>query len=106
VDSIPSSRGQEDHVSMGSISATKLVQVLENVETVLGIELLCAAQALDFRKPLRPGRGVEVAHAFVREYVAHREVDAEFGDDMAACARIVREAELMGPLRREIGELA
>jgi histidine ammonia-lyase len=106
VDSIPSSRGQEDHVSMGSISATKLLQVLENVETVLGIELLCAAQALDFRKPLRPGRGVEVAHAFVREHVAHREVDAEFGDDMAACARVIREAELLGPLWREIGELA
>ncbi|MEJ2535435.1 MAG: imidazolonepropionase, partial [Gammaproteobacteria bacterium] len=58
VDSIPTSLGQEDHVSMGSISALKLLGVLHNVERVLAVELLTAAQALDFRRPLRPGRGV------------------------------------------------
>ena len=62
VDSIPTSLGQEDHVSMGSVSALKLLQVFENVETVLAIEVLTAAQALDYRLPLRPGRGVEAAH--------------------------------------------
>ena len=52
-DSIPSSQGQEDHVSMGSNSATKLVRVLDNVEEVLGIELLNAVQALEFRRPAK-----------------------------------------------------
>ena len=66
VDSIPTSLGQEDHVSMGSISALKLLRVFENVETVLAIEVLTAAQALDYRLPLRPGRGVEAAHQLVR----------------------------------------
>ena len=62
VDSIPTSLGQEDHVSMGSISALKLLTVLRNVERVLAVEFLTAAQALDFRAPLKPGRGVLVAH--------------------------------------------
>ncbi|HJZ56701.1 MAG TPA: histidine ammonia-lyase, partial [Gemmataceae bacterium] len=58
VDSIPTSLGQEDHVSMGSVAALKLLQVYRNVETVLAVEVLTAAQALDYRLPLRPGRGV------------------------------------------------
>src|SRR5699024_11375798 len=63
VDSIPTSLGQEDHVSMGSISALKLLEVFHNVEQVLAIELFTAAQALDFREPLRPGKGVEQARS-------------------------------------------
>lgn len=105
VDSIPSSRGQEDHVSMGSIGAVKLLQVMENVERVLGIELLCAAQALDFRQPLRPGRGVEVAHRYVRQHVVHRKADEEFADDLAACRRIVAEAEMLHPVSGAVGPL-
>lgn len=95
VDSIPSSRGQEDHVSMGSISAVKLLQVLENVQYVLAIELMCAAQALDFRMPLRPGRGVELAHRQVRTHVAHREADEEFSEDIAACLDLVTSGGLL-----------
>ena len=75
VDSIPTSLGQEDHVSMGGISATKLREVLRNVERVLAIELFTVAQALDYRKPLRPGRGVGTAHDAIRERVPHREAD-------------------------------
>src|SRR5690606_30741627 len=80
VDSIPSSRGQEDHVSMGAWGALKALQVAENAEQVLALELLAAAQALDFRRPLRAGRGVEAAHAAVRARVPHREDDALFGE--------------------------
>jgi histidine ammonia-lyase len=105
VDSIPSSRGQEDHVSMGSISATKLLQVMENVETVLGIELLCAAQALDFRQPLRPGRGVQIAHAFVRKRVDHREEDEEFSEEIARCVELIASGEVVGAVAEEVGEL-
>ena len=58
-DSIPSSQGQEDHVSMGSNSATKLVRIVDNVETVLAIELFNAAQALEFRRPLKSSPIIE-----------------------------------------------
>jgi histidine ammonia-lyase len=106
VDSIPTSLGQEDHVSMGSIGALKLYQVFRNVEHVLAIELLTASQALDYRKPLRPGRGVEVAHAFIRERVPHRERDHFFQDDIAACLELVQSGELMAAVREEVGGLS
>jgi histidine ammonia-lyase len=105
VDSIPSSRGQEDHVSMGSIAAVKLLQVLGNAEHVLGIELLATSQALDYRMPLRPGRGVEIAHAFTREHVAHRETDDEFTTDIATCVDLVASGRLLGPVEAELGRL-
>ncbi len=89
VDSIPTSLGQEDHVSMGSISAVKLLMVLKNVETVLAIELLTAAQALDYRLPLRPGRGVEAAHLRVRAVTAHHEADYLFQDDLRRIAELL-----------------
>ena len=95
VDSIPTSLGQEDHVSMGSIGAVQLLEVVQNVEHVLAIELLTAAQALDYRLPLRPGRGVDVAHQHVREAIPHREEDHVFDDDMARCRRFIRGSELL-----------
>lgn len=81
-DSIPTSLGQEDHVSMGSISALHLLKIYENVETVLAIELFTSAQALDFRKPLRPGRGVEIVHQLVRQTIPHATEDHYFKDDI------------------------
>ncbi|HVL11279.1 MAG TPA: histidine ammonia-lyase [Gemmata sp.] len=95
VDSIPTSLGQEDHVSMGSVSAVKLLRVFENVETVLAIELLTAAQALDYRLPLRPGRGVEAAHKLVRARTPHREADYLFHDDLNPVLELVRGRELL-----------
>jgi len=94
VDSIPTSLGQEDHVSMGSISAIKLLQVLENVQHVFAIELLTAAQALDYRLPLRPGRGVARAHALIRERIPHREGDYLFQDDLAPSVDLIRSSAL------------
>ena len=69
VDSIPSSQGQEDHVSMGANAATKLVRVVENTERVLAIELFNAAQALDFRRPLRSSPSIEKLHEDYRKVV-------------------------------------
>jgi len=94
VDSIPTSLGQEDHVSMGSISAVKLLQVMENVQHVFAIELLTAAQALDYRAPLKPGRGVARAHALVRERIPHREGDYLFQDDLAPSVELIRSSAL------------
>jgi histidine ammonia-lyase len=105
VDSIPSSRGQEDHVSMGAWGALKALQVAENAEQVLALELLAAAQALDFRRPLRAGRGVEAAHAAVRARVLHREDDALFGDDFGAVTGLVRTGALVEAVEAEVGAL-
>ena len=90
VDSIPSSRGQEDHVSMGAWGARKAVQVVENAERVLAAELLCAAQGLEFRRPLRAGAGVDAALRVVRDRVAFRTQDGLFEADLTACTDLVR----------------
>lgn len=105
VDSIPTSLGQEDHVSMGSVSALKLLQVHRNVEDVLAVELFTAAQALDYRMPLRPGRGVELAHQYVRSQVPHSEADHYFKDDLSRCAEIVRDSKLIEGVEAELGSL-
>jgi histidine ammonia-lyase len=94
VDSIPTSAGQEDHVSMGSIAALKLARVLENAHNVIAIEALCAAQSLDFRAPHRPGKGSAAGHAAVRNVVPRLEGDRILSDDVATLARIVRHGEL------------
>jgi histidine ammonia-lyase len=105
VDSIPTSLGQEDHVSMGSIGAIKLLQVLHNVEHVLAIELFTAAQALDYRLPLRPGRGVEIAHAYVRSIVPHYEQDALFHEEITRCLGIIRSEDFEDHIAAELDVL-
>lgn len=105
VDSIPTSLGQEDHVSMGSISALKLLSVLHNVEHVLAVEFLSAAQALDFRSPLKPGKGVLLAHELLREQIGHAQQDYEVRNDLAICAAILRSGELATGVEAGIGSL-
>ena len=98
VDSIPTSLGQEDHVSMGSISALHLLKVYENVETVLAIELFTAAQALDFRKPLEPGIGVKFAHKRIRETIPHASEDHFFKDDISKALKFIQSRTLITDL--------
>ena len=74
---------------MGAWGARKALRVVENAERVLAAEVLCAAQALDFRRPLRAGRSVERAFAAVRARVAYRTTDGLFEPDLAACADLV-----------------
>ncbi len=105
VDSIPTCLGQEDHVSMGGVAAVKALEVLENVEQVLAIEALTAAQALDYRKPLRAGRGVGAAHTCLRAAVPHKEADALFGEDIRTCVRLLREGSLVEKVEQAVGEL-
>ncbi|HTE24787.1 histidine ammonia-lyase [Flavitalea sp.] len=81
-DSIPTSLGQEDHVSMGSISGRKLNQVLDNLEYILAIELLTSCQAIEFRRPLKSSLLLEAAHEHVRETVSFAEEDRVFSDDI------------------------
>lgn len=88
-DSIPTSLGQEDHVSMGSISGRKLNQVLDNLEFILAIELLTACQAIEFRRPLKSSELLEFAHEYVRKYVGFAEEDRIFADDVNSIKNII-----------------
>lgn len=88
-DSIPTSLGQEDHVSMGSISGRKLEQILENLEYILAIELMTACQAIEFRRPLRSSPILEYAHEFVRQQVSFAKEDRIFADDISKIKTII-----------------
>jgi len=88
-DSIPTSLGQEDHVSMGSISGRKLNKVLDNLEYILAIELLTACQAIEFRRPLKSSELLEFAHEYVRQFVSFAEEDRIFADDIEKIKNII-----------------
>ncbi|MEO7923113.1 MAG: histidine ammonia-lyase [Chitinophagaceae bacterium] len=90
-DSIPTSLGQEDHVSMGSISGRKLSRVLDNLEYIMAIELLSACQAIEFRHPLKSSELLESAHDYVREFVSFAEEDRIFADDINRVAGIIKD---------------
>jgi histidine ammonia-lyase len=94
-DSIPSSLGQEDHVSMGSISGRKANQILGNLENILAIELLCAAQAFDYRKPMKSGVLLDACHELVRGRIDHAEEDRIFAEDIKILSQIIRNKELL-----------
>lgn len=94
VDSIPSSAGREDHVSMGSVSARKLAQVVDNVRSSLAIELLTAAAGIDQRAPLRPSVGVRAAHGAVRKHVPPLVEDRPLYRDIAVVTGLLRSGEL------------
>jgi histidine ammonia-lyase len=88
-DSIPTSLGQEDHVSMGSISGRKLLSVLDNLQYILAIELLSASQAIEFRRPLKSSALLEFAHSYVRRFVGFAEEDRIFADDINKIRNII-----------------
>lgn len=93
-DSIPTSLGQEDHVSMGSISGRKALRVCGNVENILAVELLCAAQALDFHRPLTSSPVLEAAHKVVRQHITHATEDRIFSNDIALALGILQRGDL------------
>jgi len=88
-DSIPTSLGQEDHVSMGSISGRKLNKIIDNLEYILGIELLTACQAIEFRRPLKSSEMLEFAHEFVRNHVSFASEDRIFADDIEKTTKLI-----------------
>lgn len=89
VDSIPTSADQEDHVSFGMTAAYKAKKVIENVRHVLAVELMCASQALDFKKPFIPGRGSKAAHDAVREIVPFLDNDRVLYKDLEKIEHII-----------------
>jgi histidine ammonia-lyase len=94
--SIPTDGGKEDHVSMGMTGAIKLRQIVEHVERVLGIELMCAAQALEFRRPLKSSARIEEAHEAIRGIVSRLERDRVLAGDIDAMAGAIRGGVLDG----------
>ena len=88
--SIPTSGGKEDHVSMGMTGAWKLRQIVEHAERIVGIELMCAAQGVEFRKPLHPSPQIESAYAAVRAVVPRLEQDRVLAPDIEAMAAAIR----------------
>jgi histidine ammonia-lyase len=105
VDSIPSSAGQEDHVSMGMTAARHAREVVEAAEFVVAIEALAASQALDLRAPLEPAAATGAARDAVRSSVPFLDRDRELAPDIAAAVGMVRDGSLVAAVEREIGEL-
>ena len=105
VDSIPTSADKEDHVSMGTIAARKLGQIVKNAENIVAMELLCASQALDLLKPLKPGAAVLAAHNAIREQVPFAETDRVFADDIETIKNMIRSGKLSNAIEKSVGRL-
>ena len=103
VDSIPTSAGQEDHVSMGTTAARMLDAICTNVEGVLACELISALAATDFRRPLRSGAGTAAAHAHARETIAPLDEDRAPAPDIAAARRLIADGSLLAAADRAAG---
>jgi histidine ammonia-lyase len=105
VDSIPTSAGQEDHVSMGNAAGLKAWQVLGNSERVVAIELLAGSQGVEFLAPLAPGAGTAAAHAFVRGLSPRLRDDRPLSGDVEAVADAIRDGSLQAAVESELGPL-
>jgi histidine ammonia-lyase len=103
--SIPAAADQEDFVSMGMTTALKTRQILDNAQAVLAIELMAGAQAVDFRKPLKPSQGVQAAYEVVRKYVAQLEDDRPLYDDINKLKEVVESGEVLDAVEKAIGKL-
>lgn len=94
VDSLPTSANQEDHVSMATFAARRLTDIAQNVRDIVAIELLEAAQGIDFRRPLKASAAIEQAHGLVREQVAYYDQDRYFAPDIEAAANLIYSGKL------------
>ncbi|MDI7276326.1 MAG: histidine ammonia-lyase [Anaerolineae bacterium] len=106
VDTVPTSANTEDHVSMGPIAARQAAEILDNVEAILAIELLAAAQGIDFRREVlgdvRLGRGTAPAYALIRRHVPFLEEDAYMAPLIEAVRRLVHDGELVRAVNAEL----
>lgn len=105
VDSISVSADQEDHVSMGPIAIRHLKEINYNTVGVLAIEMMTAAQALDFRKPMKPGAGPSIAHDLIREKVDFMEEDRSLHPDIKAVSDLIRSGKILKAVEEELGEM-
>ncbi|MFO7841182.1 MAG: histidine ammonia-lyase [Fidelibacterota bacterium] len=101
VDSIPTSAGQEDHVSMGSISAEHARMILQNVTQVIAIEMLAAAQGIDFQKPLEAGSGSTAAQRLIRSHIPHWKEDRIMYRDIEKMAELIRSGSILAAVEEK-----
>jgi histidine ammonia-lyase len=93
IDNVPTDGGKEDHVSMGMTGATKLRSIVDNAELITAIELITAAEGLEYRAPLKPGRGVKQAHEIARRHVTRLTSDRAMSGEIEAIAKAIRAGE-------------
>jgi histidine ammonia-lyase len=93
IDNVSTDGGKEDHVSMGMTAATKLRAIVDNAELITAIELITAAEGLEYRAPLQPGRGVKQAYEIVRRHVTHLTSDRAMSGEIEAIAKAIRDGE-------------
>ncbi|MBW1804490.1 MAG: aromatic amino acid lyase, partial [Deltaproteobacteria bacterium] len=105
VDSIPTSANKEDHVSMGTISARKLREIVKNTEYVIAIELLCGAQAMDLFTNVKPGEGILIAYKIIRNEIPHLEKDRIISKDIETMVHLMRSGEILKEIERVVGKL-
>jgi histidine ammonia-lyase len=105
VDSISVSADQEDHVSMGPIAVRKCGEILRNLRAVLAIEMMCAAQAFDFYKGKRPGKGTAIAYDLIRSKVPFLKDDRVLYPDIEAIRQLIESNTILAAIEKEIGPL-
>ncbi len=106
VDSISVSADQEDHVSMGPIAVRKLGEILRNVRAVIAIEMMSAAQAFDFRAPLKPGKGTRIAYEEIRKVVTKLEDDRVLYPDIEKIRQLVENNTILDRIESELGPIS
>lgn len=94
-DSIPTSLGQEDHVSMGSVAVRKSLRIVENLEKILGIEMMCAAQGFDFRKPMKSNVLLDDMHDLIREHIPFADTDRIFSEDIENAIKLLQSKKII-----------
>jgi histidine ammonia-lyase len=103
--SIPAAADQEDFVSMGMTTALKTRQIIDNAQAVLAIELMAGAQAVDFRAPHKPSKGIQAAHDVIRKYVTHLEEDRPLYNDINKLKEVVESGEILDAVESAVGIL-
>ncbi len=106
VDSIPTSANQEDHNSMGSIAAQKCWRILKNAQTVISIEMMTAAQGIDFHAPLKCGKGTDAAYKTIRKSIPHLEEDRILHDDIQKSLELLKSGIILKNVEKTVGILA
>jgi histidine ammonia-lyase len=105
VDSIPTSSDKEDHVSMGTIAARKSKEIIENVEHILAMEMLCSSQGLFFLEPLKPGTGIQAEYRVIREAVDPITEDRSYHEDIRAIRDLIESGKFIEEVEKMTGPL-
>jgi len=103
--SIPAAADQEDFVGMGMTTAIKTRQIIENAWAVIAIELMAGAQAIEFRRPIKPSKGVQAAYEVIRRYVKPLEEDRPLFDDINKLTEVAKSGEILKEVERVVGKL-